>query len=95
MRKIIPIAIADPPVHKNRTQVARIAAVPPVTSWSMMITNRVKAARDSPPARTRRPICCSSFLWNIARTVPQPNAAVYGELPPSATTASESGALYA
>jgi len=94
-RRIIPIAIAEPPVHKNRTQVAQIAEVPPVTTWSTMTTNSVMAATINPPARTRRPICCSSLLWNIARTVPQPNAAVYRELPPSRTAASESCALYA
>jgi len=94
MRRIIPITMVAPPVHKNRTQVALIAGVPPVITWSKVITDSVTAATISPLIRTRRPICCSSFLWNIARTLPQPNVAVYGELPPT-TTSSESGAFYA
>jgi hypothetical protein len=58
----MPIATADPPAHKKRTQVALIDWVPPATNWSTMMTDSVMAATIKPPAKTRRPIACSSPL---------------------------------
>jgi hypothetical protein len=42
--------------------VALIDWVPPATNWSTMMTDNVMAAMIKPPAKTRRPISCSSPL---------------------------------